>query len=73
MDNATSPSHYKKGGLELLTIWKKKLTHEEFKGLCKGNILKYLLRADYKNGIEDLEKAAVYLDWLIKSEKEQQR
>lgn len=35
--------------------------------MFKGNILKYVLRADYKNGREDLEKAMVYLQWLIEA------
>jgi hypothetical protein len=35
-----------------------------------GNILKYLLRYKYKNGVEDLEKAKHYLEYLIKKEKD---
>lgn len=66
-NNATSPSHYKTGGLEVITILRKKLTPEEFKGFCKGNILKYVLRADKKNGSEDLKKAQVYLKWLTEA------
>ena len=46
------------------------MTPEEFKGLCKGNILKYVLRADFKDGLKDYKKAAVYLKWLIKMEEE---
>jgi hypothetical protein len=33
-----------------------------------GNVLKYLLRYKYKNGVEDLEKAKHYLEYLIKYE-----
>ena len=61
----TRPSHYTSGGLEVKTILKKKLTPEEFKGFCKGNILKYVFRAEYKNGAEDYRKATQYLKWLI--------
>ena len=61
----TRPSHYTSGGLEVKTILKKKLTPEEFKGFCKGNILKYVFRAEYKNGVEDYRKATQYLKWLI--------
>jgi hypothetical protein len=35
-----------------------------------GNVLKYLLRYPYKNGVEDLEKAKHYLEYLIKKEKD---
>lgn len=61
----TSPAHYKQGGLEVITILRKKMSKEEFKGFCKGNILKYVLRAEHKNGVEDYKKAAQYLKWLI--------
>ena len=61
----TRPSHYTSGGLEVKTILKKKLTPEEFKGFCKGNVLKYTLRADFKNGKEDYAKAREYLKWLM--------
>ena len=65
-DRVIHPSHYEAGGLEVKDIWLAKLSKEEFKGLCKGNIIKYVLRADLKNGLEDYRKAQVYLDWLIK-------
>lgn len=61
----TSPAHYKQGGLEVITILRKKMSKEEFKGFCKGNILKYVLRAEHKNGVEDYKKAMQYLKWLI--------
>ncbi len=70
-DNIKEPAHYKQGGLEVITVLRKKLTKEEFKGFCKGNILKYVMRADYKHGSEDYKKAKIYLEWLIKeAEKE---
>lgn len=31
----------------------------------RGNIIKYIMRYDAKNGLEDLKKARVYLDRLI--------
>jgi hypothetical protein len=31
--------------------------------------MKYVWRFDRKNGVEDLEKAKVYLDWLIEEQK----
>lgn len=57
-------SHYRKAHQpwEIIDEWQ----------LCyySGNILKYLLRYKYKNGVEDLEKAAHYLEYLIKKEKD---
>ncbi|KRO16157.1 hypothetical protein IV56_GL001923 [Lacticaseibacillus saniviri JCM 17471 = DSM 24301] len=43
------------------------MTAEEFRGFLKGNIVKYISRADYKNGVEDLEKARWYLDKLTEA------
>lgn len=34
----------------------------------EGNVLKYLLRWRYKNGLEDLKKAQHYLSYLIEKE-----
>lgn len=36
-----------------------------FCDFCRGNALKYLIRADKKGGVEDLRKAKVYLTWEI--------
>mgnify|MGYP002017519087 CR=1 FL=1 len=36
-----------------------------FEAYLQGNILKYLWRYDYKNGVEDLKKAKWYLSELI--------
>ena len=41
-----------------------------FKGFCLCNILKYIIRAEKKNGIEDYRKAKQYLEWLIELEEE---
>lgn len=61
-----SPTHYKlESGRESIEILREVLTDEELKGFYKGNILKYLFRHEKKNGKEDLEKARVYLNWLI--------
>lgn len=35
----------------------------------QGNVIKYVTRYKYKNGIEDLEKAKEYIDRLIEFEK----
>jgi len=39
-----------------------------FKEYLQGNILKYIWRHKYKNGVEDLNKARWYLDRLIEAE-----
>ena len=67
-DVVNSPKHYTVGGHEAIDVIKAKLTSEEFRGFCKGNTLKYLMRANYKNKHdEDLKKA----DWYLSKEIEQ--
>ena len=65
VDNVNSPSHYGQGEIEAIVYIKDFLTKEEYIGYLRGNIAKYLHRWRYKNGVEDLEKARVYLGWLI--------
>lgn len=64
--DAINPSHYRSGKIEVIEIMKDQLSKEQFIGFCKGLILKYLCRADHKNGLEDYKKAQWYLNYLIK-------
>ena len=61
------PSHYMLDGLnvEAIDVIRAVLGIEGFKKHCRGCALKYLLRANKKNGLEDLKKARVYLNWEI--------
>lgn len=63
-----NPKHYKNGKMDAITIMQNTLTDEEFKGFLKGLIIKYIYRADNKNGVEDYKKAQWYLNRLIKLE-----
>lgn len=47
---------------EAMEAW---MSREQFEGFMRGNVLKYLARYPEKNGIEDLRKAAHYLEKLI--------
>lgn len=63
-----SPDHYTAGGIETIDYMRAKMSQEEFKGYCKGNILKYMSRSGLKGKeLEDLKKARLYLDWLIEA------
>ena len=62
----TQPDHYNKGAIEAIEAIKASMHPQEYKGYLKGNCLKYLWRYEYKNGVEDLRIARVYLEWLIK-------
>ena len=58
-----TPKHYDKK-VQPIEYMQSVMTKEEFKGFCKGNVIKYLSRADQKGGINDYRKALVYMDWL---------
>ena len=67
IDIVNNPPHYNKPGIECIQAIRAALTDEEFKGYCKGNVLKYTWRENYKNQIEDLKKAEWYVSKLIES------
>lgn len=63
MDNVNHPSHYNTGSMEVIDA----IDGLDL-GFEAGNILKYVARYKHKNGIEDLRKAAWYLNHLIEKE-----
>jgi len=65
-DKVNSPDHYKLRGLDIeaIDVIRGALTEDEFRGFCKGNVLKYTIREAHKNGDEDLKKAKKYLEFL---------
>jgi hypothetical protein len=59
------PTHYTAGGIETIDFLKAKLTPEEYRGYIKGNILKYLSRANFKGSHDtDMLKVAEYATYL---------
>ena len=65
-DLVNNPMHYTVGGYEAKDVMKAKLTPEEWRGACKANVLKYLMRANYKSKHDqDIEKAAWYMKELV--------
>lgn len=63
-DMVNHPVHYNKAGIETIDAIEAS-TNEGFKYYLQGNILKYIWRYEYKNGVEDLKKAQWYLNKLI--------
>ena len=66
--NVDHPSHYNHGGLECFDALRAALG-DKYMGFLIGNVIKYCWRYEHKNGIEDLEKARVYIDEAIKEMK----
>ncbi len=67
-DLVNKPNHYQgRYGIESVDVMRNFMTDEQLSGFFLGNALKYQLRYQKKNGIEDLKKARKNLDWLIES------
>lgn len=67
--NVSAPTHYASSAIQPISFMEASLSHDEFVGYLKGNIVKYVSRYRLKDGVKDLEKARVYLDWLIEKER----
>tara|TARA_X000001316_G_C912669_1_gene27652 strand:+ start:122 stop:397 length:276 start_codon:yes stop_codon:yes gene_type:complete len=65
-DMVNHPPHYNRAGIETIDAIEA-MTDKGFEYYLQGNIMKYLWRYRYKNGVEDLRKAEWYLNKLIKN------
>lgn len=66
-DIVNKPSHYTYGKIEIIEIVEQvTATYPTNIAFSIGNALKYICRAPFKNGVEDLKKAVWYLDRAIK-------
>ena len=63
-DMVNSPPHYNQAGIECIDAIEA-ATGDGYEYYLQGNIMKYLWRYRYKNGVEDLKKAQWYLEKLI--------
>lgn len=67
-DNVNHPQHYMSSNgietIDAIDAFTEGLTGYE--AVYTGNVLKYICRWKKKNGLEDLKKAAWYLNRLIK-------
>lgn len=65
-DTVIRPAHYNQSDeIECIHAIKAALTEEEFRGYCKGNVLKYVWREKHKGADEDLQKAEWYIRRLL--------
>jgi hypothetical protein len=60
-DLQVSGNHYKEMAVQPWELMESVLTHEEFVGFLKGNVIKYALRAGRKDGSDDLGKCRHYM------------
>lgn len=68
-DLQVSGNHYKDMPIQPWHVMESVLTHEEFVGFLKGNIIKYSLRAGRKDGSDDAGKARHYMQKLREVER----
>lgn len=68
-DMVNHPSHYTAGKVECIyALESATIGLQGIEAVCTANAIKYLWRWKRKNGVQDLEKAKWYIDWLIKAE-----
>jgi hypothetical protein len=68
-DEVNHPPHYTQGGIECIDAIRAALTPEEFRGYCKGNVLKYTWRERIKQQDIAMEKAQWYINQLLEASK----
>jgi hypothetical protein len=64
-DNVNHPKHYTQGKIEVIDF-----ILDQKMGYLESNIVKYICRYKYKNGLEDLKKAQWYINKLIEQQDE---
>ena len=65
-DMVNQPPHYTQGGVECIDAIKAAVIGKPpYEAWLTGQIIKYVWRWNFKNGLEDLEKAEFYLKRLI--------
>lgn len=63
-DVVNSPNHYTQNGRETIENIRDTMSSEGYQGYCVGNVVKYLARYKFKNGLEDVKKAKKYIEFL---------
>jgi C4-type Zn-finger protein len=63
IEDNVSPAHYKQGNIETIEY-----ILDQDMDYLEGNIIKYVSRYKFKNGLEDLKKAQWYLEKLIEEQ-----
>ena len=62
-DKMIGGDHYRQGGIQPIEY-----IHANNLSFCEGNVIKYISRWRYKDGVKDLEKAKHYIELLMELE-----
>ena len=69
-DQINHPEHYAQSDIECIDAIKAALTPEEFRGYCKGNVIRHIWRERLKGQNESVAKAAWYANRLLEMSSE---
>lgn len=70
-DKVNHPKHYTAGKVECIqALEAATIGLHGIEAVCTANIIKYLWRWKFKNGVEDLQKAKWYLNYLLEMSNE---
>lgn len=64
-DRQVGGDHYKSKAVQPWAVMESCMSKEEFVGYLRGNVINYTMRCNDKGGVQDLQKAAHYLDKLL--------
>ena len=67
--DTTHPDHYR-AGMEPIDYVRSYMSKDQFFAICEFNVVKYLNRHGKKNGLDDLKKAARYIQYMIDYEED---
>jgi hypothetical protein len=67
-ENKTRPSYYRISSSRKTAIEAIDYIESHDMSFAEGNVVKYLTRYKFKNGLEDLKKAKWYLDHILELE-----
>lgn len=69
-DMVNQPPHYTQGGIECIDAIKSAITGKPpYEAWLVGQVIKYLWRYNFKNGVQDVEKAQFYVNRLLEEVK----
>lgn len=63
VNDVAAQKHYTELEIQPIVIMLKDLPPAQFEGFLRCNVLKYALRTDGKNGLEDIQKCKQYATW----------
>lgn len=63
--SAATSKHYQVGSKQPIEIMQEVMSHEEFQGFLRGNVIKYALRLGHKDkAVKEAAKIEQYAKWL---------